>query len=100
MILSVKELSKTYGTKKAVDSISFELEKPGVFGLIGTNGAGKTTTIRMMLGIIEKDFGTARWNGKSISRETMSFGYMRKSGESIPRQRSWINWSTSRNCAV
>ncbi len=76
MILSVKELSKTYGTKKAVDSISFELDKPGVFGLIGTNGAGKTTTIRMMLGIIEKDFGTARWNGKSISRETMSFGYM------------------------
>lgn len=76
MILTVKELSKTYGTKKAVDKISFEMDQPGVFGLIGTNGAGKTTTIRMMLGIIEKDAGTAEWNGKTISRETMSFGYM------------------------
>jgi len=76
MNLSVRELSKTYGTKKAVDRISFEMDRPGVFGLIGTNGAGKTTTIRMMLGIIEKDSGTAEWNGKKISRDTMSFGYM------------------------
>lgn len=76
MILTVKELSKTYGTKQAVDRISFEMDRPGVFGLIGTNGAGKTTTIRMMLGIIEKDSGTAKWNGITISRETMSFGYM------------------------
>ena len=43
--------------KKAVDSISFSLRKPGVDGLLGTNGAGKTTTIRMLLGIIKKDSG-------------------------------------------
>ena len=76
MNLKVEELSKTFGTKKAVDRISFSMDRPGVFGLIGTNGAGKTTTIRMMLGIIEKDSGSAEWNGKPISRETMSFGYM------------------------
>ncbi|MBN1892720.1 MAG: ATP-binding cassette domain-containing protein [Clostridiales bacterium] len=76
MILKIEELSKTFGTKKAVDRISFEMNRPGVFGIIGTNGAGKTTTIRMMLGIIEKDSGSATWNGKTISRETMSFGYM------------------------
>jgi len=74
--LSVNNLSKTFETKKAVDRISFEMTEPGVFGLIGTNGAGKTTTIRMILGIIRMDEGTAAWNNAPISRETMSFGYM------------------------
>lgn len=76
MGLSVNKLSKTFETKKAVDQISFEMMQPGVFGLIGTNGAGKTTTIRMILGIIRMDEGTALWNNGPISRETMSFGYM------------------------
>ena len=76
MGLSVNKLSKTYDTKKAVDRISFEMTEPGVFGLIGTNGAGKTTTIRMILGLIHMDEGTATWNNGPISRETMSFGYM------------------------
>ena len=76
MGLSVHKLSKTFETKKAVDQISFEMTEPGVFGLIGTNGAGKTTTIRMILGIIRMDEGTASWNNAPISRETMSFGYM------------------------
>jgi len=74
--LSVNRLSKTFETKKAVDQISFEMTEPGVFGLIGTNGAGKTTTIRMILGIIRMDEGTALWNNAPISRESMSFGYM------------------------
>ena len=76
MGLSVNKLSKTFEAKKAVDQISFEMTEPGVFGLIGTNGAGKTTTIRMILGIIRMDEGTAAWNNAPISRETMSFGYM------------------------
>jgi len=74
--LEVRNLLKRYGSLTAVDNLSFSMEKPGVFGLIGTNGAGKTTTIRMMLGILSKDGGEALWNGKSISRESVSFGYM------------------------
>ena len=76
MSLIVNELTKVFGTKTAVDHLSFCIDKPGVFGLIGTNGAGKTTTIRMMLGIVRPDYGTSEWNGKPISRETLSFGYM------------------------
>ena len=53
MSLVLKDVSKTFVGKKAVDKISLTLEKPGVFGLLGTNGAGKTTTIRMLLGIIK-----------------------------------------------
>ena len=54
MSLILKNVSKTFVGKQAVDNISFILEKPGLFGLLGTNGAGKTTTIRMLLGIINK----------------------------------------------
>ncbi len=76
MSLNVRELSKSFNGKTAVDRISFEMEEPGVFGLIGTNGAGKTTTIRMILGIMSSDHGTSQWNGKPIRRETLNFGYM------------------------
>ena len=76
MGLVVENLTKTFGSKVAVDHLSFQMEEPGVFGLIGTNGAGKTTTIRMILGIMQSDEGSALWNGTSISRDTLSFGYM------------------------
>ena len=62
--------------KQAVDNISFEVDKPGVFGLLGTNGAGKTTTIRMLLGIIKKDTGEITWNGKKVERKSVNFGYL------------------------
>lgn len=76
MSLQVKNLTKSFGAKLAVDNISFEMSEPGVFGLIGTNGAGKTTIIRMILGIMRPDFGEALWNGKPISRKVLSFGYL------------------------
>lgn len=76
MSLKVERLTKTFGEKVAVDNITFEMNEPGVFGLIGTNGAGKTTTIRMILGIMGADSGSAVWNGKPITRETLAFGYM------------------------
>ena len=76
MGLVLKNVSKTFGGKRAVDNISFELNKPGVFGLLGTNGAGKTTTIRMLLGIIKKDSGEITWNGKVVDRKSVNFGYL------------------------
>ncbi len=76
MSLQVDNLRRTFGEKVAVDNLSFSMQEPGVFGLIGTNGAGKSTTIRMILGILRPDSGTAIWNGKPITRETLGFGYM------------------------
>lgn len=76
MGLFLKNVSKTFVGKRAVDNISFELNKPGVFGLLGTNGAGKTTTIRMLLGIIKKDSGEITWNGKVVDRKSVNFGYL------------------------
>ena len=57
MALEVKNLVKTYGDYTAVNNLSFSIDKPGVFGLLGTNGAGKTTTIRMILGMLAKNSG-------------------------------------------
>ena len=76
MGLEVKDVNKNFGTKHVVDNLSFTIDKPGAFGLLGTNGAGKTTTIRMILGIIKKDTGTINWNGKEVQREYVKFGYL------------------------
>ena len=76
MGLELKNVSKTFVGKKAVDNVSLKLDKPGVFGLLGTNGAGKTTTIRMLLGIIKKDSGEITWNGKQVDRKSVNFGYL------------------------
>ena len=76
MSLVLKNVSKRFVGKQAVDNISLSLEEPGVFGLLGTNGAGKTTTIRMLLGIIKKDSGEITWKGKAVDRKTVNFGYL------------------------
>lgn len=76
MGLLVNAISKSFGEKKAVDRLSFQIAEPGVFGLIGTNGAGKTTTIRMILGVMQQDEGEITWNGGPIDRRTVRFGYM------------------------
>ena len=76
MSLVLKNVSKNFGSKKAVNNISLTLDKPGVYGLLGTNGAGKTTTIRMLLGIIKKDKGEITWKGKEVDRKYVNFGYL------------------------
>lgn len=87
MGLVIENVSKTFVDKKAVDDISFRIEKPGVFALLGTNGAGKTTTIRMMLGILKKDTGTISWNGKSVDRKNVNFGYLPEERGIYPKTR-------------
>ncbi len=76
MGLVVKNVNKSFGTKKVVDNISFEMKSPSIYGLLGTNGAGKTTTIRMILGIIKMGSGEITWNGKHVERKHVNFGYL------------------------
>ena len=75
MGLKLENVKKSYGNKTVVDSVSLEIDKPSVFGLLGTNGAGKTTTIRMLLGIIKKDSGEITWNGKKVERKNVNSAY-------------------------
>ncbi|MCM1104152.1 MAG: ATP-binding cassette domain-containing protein [Clostridium sp.] len=76
MSLEVKNLSKKYGDKTVLENLSFTMEKPGVYALLGTNGAGKTTSIRMMLGMLSKNTGEVLWNGKPLDTATCNVGYL------------------------
>lgn len=76
MSLVVKDLQKKYGEKTVVDHLSFSLEKPGVYALLGTNGAGKTTSIRMILGMLSKDGGEVLWNGEPMNALETNIGYL------------------------
>lgn len=76
MSLEVKNLYKKYGDKVVVDSLSFTMDRPGVYALLGTNGAGKTTSMRMMLGMLAKDGGEVLWNGSPLSLDTCNVGYL------------------------
>ena len=67
LALEIKNLSKVYnGTLRALDNVSFNVEKGKVFGLLGPNGAGKTTLIKSLLGIIQIQSGEAKMLGESI----------------------------------
>ena len=76
MSLEVKNLVKKYGEKTVVNNLSFKMETPGVYALLGTNGAGKTTTLRIMLGMLSHDSGEVLWNGKPLDPMKVNLGYL------------------------
>ncbi|HJV19045.1 MAG TPA: ATP-binding cassette domain-containing protein [Sediminibacterium sp.] len=77
-ILELEHLKKHYATQKAVDDISFSIEKGSIFGLLGPNGAGKTTLLRMITGIFYPDSGSIRFDGRTFNPEEdiIRIGYM------------------------
>ena len=62
-MLKIEHLVKSFGAKRAVDDISFEVKDGSLFGFVGPNGAGKTTTIKMICGLLKQDSGTITING-------------------------------------
>jgi ABC-2 type transport system ATP-binding protein len=62
--IEIEGLSKSFGSVKAVSGLSFEVEAGKVTGFLGPNGAGKSTTIRMLLGLINIDAGSATFGGQ------------------------------------
>lgn len=70
-MIEIKNLTKSYGDKKAVDDISFEVKDGELFAFIGHNGAGKTTTIKSIVGINDFNSGDILINGKSIKEKPM-----------------------------
>ena len=69
MAVEIKNLSKIYDTKKAVDSISLNIKEGTLLSLLGVNGAGKTTTIKMLSGLTEISNGEAYILGKSVKND-------------------------------
>ena len=77
--ITVSNLTKFYGDFKALDSVSFAVEKGWVYGYLGPNGAGKTTTIRTMLGLLKPDQGEVQITGVNPTKDPVqalqSLGY-------------------------
>ncbi len=71
MSITLKNLSKTYGTQKAVDSISFDIPTGQIVGFLGPNGAGKSTTMKMLTGFISPTSGSATINGLDIEKDAL-----------------------------
>ncbi len=78
--ISVNNLSRQFGDFKAVDRVSFEVNRGEIFGFLGPNGAGKSTTIRMLTGLLLPTSGEGRVGGFDIIRESdrikQTIGYM------------------------
>ena len=62
-------LTRTFGTVRAVDALSFDVRDGELFGLVGPDGAGKTTTLRILAGVLRPDSGDATIGGVSVRRE-------------------------------
>lgn len=75
--VDVSHVSKSFGTLKAVDDVSFTVERGEIFALLGPNGAGKTTTICLMLEIFKPDLGQISvLGGKMEEAKKDRIGYM------------------------
>ena len=71
-MIEIKNVTKKYGNKVAVDDVSFKVNDGDIFAFIGHNGAGKTTLIKSIVGIHDFDEGDIIINGKSIKKDPIS----------------------------
>lgn len=70
-MIIIENLIKRYGSKIAVDNVSFSINRGEIFGLLGPNGAGKSTTIRIIMGLLKANSGEVKINGKLISKRNL-----------------------------
>ena len=79
-IIEINNLSKSYGKTKALDNVSFNVERGELFGLIGPDGAGKTTLFRLLTTLLTPDEGSATVDGRDIVKDYLNIrsavGYM------------------------
>jgi ABC-2 type transport system ATP-binding protein len=87
-VLEIARVSKRFGTRQALDDVSFTVEPGEVFGFVGSNGAGKTTTMRIVLGVLSADGGDVRWKGRPVDADVRRrIGYMPEERGLYPKMR-------------
>ena len=70
-MIEVRDLTKYYGPKVALQGVSFEAERGDILGLLGPNGAGKSTTMRILTGYLPPTSGTARIAGFDVTENSL-----------------------------
>src|SRR5215467_255506 len=89
-ILELRQVTKMYGSFKAVDDLSFRLERGSICGFLGPNGAGKTTTIRMILEIIRPSSGAITVLGQSSALKVRHrLGYLPEEKGLYKKMKTW-----------
>jgi ABC-2 type transport system ATP-binding protein len=87
-MIEVKGLVKTYGTKRAVDGVSFSVKRGDILGFLGPNGAGKSTTMKMITGFLRPDAGAALVDGIDVTNDPVAvkrkLGYLPESAPAYP----------------
>jgi ABC-2 type transport system ATP-binding protein len=87
-MIEVKALVKAYGTKRAVDGVSFSVKRGEILGFLGPNGAGKSTTMKMITGFVRPDSGTALVEGSDVTRDPVTvkrkLGYLPENAPAYP----------------
>ena len=90
-MLRIENLTKKFGDKKAVDSLSLHIEPGEIYGFIGHNGAGKTTTIKSIVGILKFDEGEILVDGMSVKENPIE---CKKKIAYIPDNPDWYEFMT------
>jgi ABC-2 type transport system ATP-binding protein len=70
-IIDVNHLTKSYGSKRGIADVTFQVQEGEVFGFLGPNGAGKTTTIRLLMALLRADSGTASIAGLDVWQQSL-----------------------------
>ncbi|KQC31956.1 gliding motility protein GldA [Nonlabens sp. YIK11] len=88
MSIEVSNITKTYGSQKALDDVSFSIKSGEIVGFLGPNGAGKSTMMRILTTYLNADEGTATVNGKNVTTESRavqsSIGYLPENNPLYP----------------
>lgn len=87
MILELRNIEKSFGTKHVLKGISFAAESGKAFGLLGRNGAGKTTSIRILMDVFHADSGEVLLDGKPIDYSSLKIGYLPEERGLYPKKR-------------
>ena len=97
-MIATDNLTKQFGTVKAVEDLSLEIPEGEVFGFLGPNGAGKTTTVRLLTCLIAPTSGTARVNGLSVGKDDTNI--RRSVGVLTETPGMYDNLSAERNLSI
>src|SRR5580765_233868 len=88
--LALRDIHKSFAITRALDGVTFEVEKQSIFGMLGPNGAGKTTSIRIITTILKQDSGEVFFDGEKLREShTEQMGYMPEERGLYKKMKVW-----------